>query len=104
LKLIDCLHFSEWWMCVKKWEGVKSYDEYCESWANGGLNVLWIGKTMGGGYYIMERWTTQMCPTKGHNGNGGGGIIGGWWWQLKCSFGECFHSRVKEGRGTQTLC
>jgi hypothetical protein len=25
-------------MCVRKWEKMKSDDEYCESWVNGGTN------------------------------------------------------------------
>jgi hypothetical protein len=40
---------------VKKWEGVKSDDEDCEIWANGGTGHIMKRQDQGRGFYIMKR-------------------------------------------------
>jgi len=61
LKLVDHPHSSKWWMYVKKWERMKSDDEYCESWVDGGTRCIIRRQDHGRNYCIMRRWATQVC-------------------------------------------
>ncbi len=61
MKLLDHLRSSKWWMCARKWERIRSDDEYCESWVNGRIRRIIGRQDHGRSYCNMRRWVTQVC-------------------------------------------
>jgi hypothetical protein len=67
-----------------------------KAWLMGGLDISWGGKTMGKLLH-HEEMSCPKCaqPKNTMNMEVGESLV------ANHNFGECFHSRVKEGRGTQ---